>query len=208
MKKDADKALEFRELMFNLYGFTDSAREFIRANSGIVVKNFSSARGGGLWHPPPKRLVELETAQHQGAVHELSHVWWHSFRLKHPNIKREFVLDTVRLGDLNRAEFQEYGQAITLAYGYVYGIDDWIGMYGNADYKNNRKNRPKDIHNLTDRYIDYCVNDWEIFAGFASFMMGQYHSGPRQLPNFMWKYFEQMFTGVVAAKPYYQMGHP
>lgn len=208
MREDKKRALEFREQIFDLYGFTESAREFIRAKSSIIVRNFSSNSGGGFWHPPPRKQVELFTSQHEGAVHELSHVWWHFFREKHPEIKSGLVLDTVRLADLNSIEYTGCEQAINHAHGYVYGINDWIGMYGNADYKNNLKNKPKDIHNLTDKYIEILVNDWEIFAGFCSFMMGRFRYGPRQLPTFMWKYFDPMFTGIVDTAPYYMGGRP
>ncbi|MBI1888932.1 MAG: hypothetical protein HYS15_03335, partial [Candidatus Spechtbacteria bacterium] len=129
MKKSKSETLEFREQIFDFYGFTESAREFITAKSDIIVRDFSPTSGGGFWHPD-KNLVELFTAQHEAAVHELSHVWWHFFRLKYPKLKKGLVLDTVRLADLNPAEYRGCEQAIVFAHGYAYGTDDWIGMYG------------------------------------------------------------------------------
>ncbi|TSC70006.1 MAG: hypothetical protein G01um101470_908, partial [Parcubacteria group bacterium Gr01-1014_70] len=146
MRKSKGEAAAFREQIFDLYGFNESAREFIRAKSSIIVRDFSSTNGGGFWHPD-KNLVELFTAQHEGAVHELAHVWWHFFRLEYLELKKSLVLDTVRLADLNPKEYRGREQAIAFARGYVYGAGDWIGMYGNADYKNNPLNKPTDVHN-------------------------------------------------------------
>ena len=45
----------------------------------VEVKDPHSTRGGGLWWPD-KKLVELETAQEEAAIHELAHAWWEEQR--------------------------------------------------------------------------------------------------------------------------------
>lgn len=193
---------ELREQLFQLYGFTETARRLIREKSQIIVLDPGSTAGGGFWWPPNplaklSSVIELFTAEHQGGVHELSHVWWESFRRENTDTKRGLALDTVRLADLNSKEYAGCEQAIALADNYVYGRT-FAGMYPKV----------KDVHNLTSGDLNGRVIDWEIYAGLCSFMMGQFRYGPRQLPPFMWKYFEPMFTGIVDVKPYYIGGHP
>lgn len=208
MFKDTQDPLEFREQIFELYGFTLGAREFIRNNSGIVVHSFSDFGGGGYWHPD-QTLVELFTAQHQAAVHELSHTWWHRFRAAHPEMKMGLAKDVVKLADMDVFSSPQYKAAIQFAHSYVYGVGDWIGMYGNADYENNTAELPADIHNLTIEDFLYKINDWEIFAGFCSWTMGRYKTGPHILPQFLWKYLSTLFTGAIKIVPYYiDGGHP
>lgn len=207
------KSEAFREKIFQWHGFQNSAREFIRENSAVIVLDFRSTAGGGFWWPPNfstfSKLVQLLTAQHEGAVHECSHVWWHFHRAKNQAQKEGLCRDTVKLADMDPKEHPEIKEAINFARGYVYGIGDWIGMYGNADYKNNPENLPEDLHGLTKEDFEKRVNDWEIFAGFCSFTMGKFKDGPRQLPEFMWQYFERLFTGKLSVVPYYMMGgHP
>lgn len=194
---------KFREHIFETHRFTPAAREFIRANSRIIVLDFASEQGGGGHWPPgsfdsgPVGLVQLFTAQHEAAVHELSHVWWHFWRLHHPGLKKDLVRNLVILAGLNRDEFTDRIEAINIAYTYVHGDGVWLGMLGNADGRNNPANLPKDIHSLTEEDFEFRVNDWEIFAGLASFTMGRFNEGPRKLPPSMYIYFEPLFMGAL-----------
>lgn len=208
MKAQKEKSLDFRKKIFEWYGFTEHAREFIRANSAILVRDLQSTAGGGFWHPD-KRLVEVFGAQHESTVHELSHVWWHWFRLEHGELRKDLARDVVRLSDMDPGLHPEFVRIIHFAREYAFGAGEWIGMYGNADYHNNRENLPHDVHNLTEEDFEFRVNDWEIFAGFSSFTMGKFKDGPRKIPEFMWKYFEQLFSGKILVIPYYMTGgHP
>lgn len=198
---------EFREQIFDCYGFTKKAVVFIQENSSIEVKNLQSdACGGGGWRPWDK-TIELNCSQDEGALHELSHVWWHSLRLKEPQLKKGLARDAVRLADLSVSQFPDYKNAIEFAKVYVYGGDGWKGMYCNNDLC------VEDVHNIKDEEFGLDddetgasskVIDWEIYAGFSSWTMGQFKIGSRQLPNFMHKYFEPQFTGKIKTTPYYQ----
>jgi hypothetical protein len=122
--------------------FTPGAQEWLRANVNLRVDDLSSTSGGGYWQPET-REVRLFTAQHEAAVHELSHAWWHYRR---EPVKDEMIEATVRL---SAEKDLAYRDASKLAFGYVHGIPEqnWAGM-------------------LVER------NDWEMFAGLASGTMG------------------------------------
>jgi hypothetical protein len=122
--------------------FTPGAQRWLRDNVNLRVDDLTSTRGGGYW-APDRREVRLFTAQHEAAVHELAHAWWHDRR--HP-LKDEMIEATVRL---STERDPRYADAARLAFGYCHGIPEqgWEGM-------------------LVTR------NDWEMFAGLASGTMG------------------------------------
>lgn len=185
-------ANEFREYIFQNFGFTGSAKDLIRNTSTIEVENFNSTSGGGGWYPDV-RVVRLLTAQYEAAVHELSHVWWHSYR----NVEKilPLVRDVVRLADGDGPP-----AAVNFARGYVYGIGDWPGMYctnyGCAD-----------LHDIGEDDLAKII-DWEIYAGFSSWTMGKFKNGSHVLPSYLWPYFQPEFTGTISLTPYYEGGHP
>lgn len=187
-------AYSFRRYILSVYGFTPSAQSFIRGNSAIVINNITDSCGGGLWGDWD-RTVRLWCAQHEAAIHELSHAWWHTYRIQNPNMVKGLARDVVLLADSN-----DSSEAVNFAKGYVYGVGDWKGMYcayaGCAD-----------PHNIQDSDLS-LINDQEIYGGFSSWTMGKFKDGPRALPNYMWKYFEPEFTGNVTETPYYMGGHP
>lgn len=138
----AEDAWAFVAEVMDRHHFTSGARRWLRENVNLRVDDMASTSGGGYWMPQT-REVRLLTAQHEAAVHELAHAWWHDRR--HP-LKDEMIEATVRLsaeGD------PRYKSAAKLAYDYVHGIPEqnWAGM-------------------LVER------NDWEMFAGLASGTMG------------------------------------
>lgn len=202
---ETPETIEFREMIFELYGFAPQAREHIRHNSKIVVNEADPVKAG-YWYPD-KRVVYLTSFGHEAAVHELSHVWWHDLRRKDKTFRQDLVRNLVRLSDLEPGENAEYAPAIRFSREYVYGIParGWKGMLANAHY--NDGPLPPDIHNLTPKDFENKVNDWEIYAGFCSWTMGRFRDGPRQLPQFIWRYFENQFTGTIKAMPYYEGGH-
>lgn len=122
--------------------FTVAAQDWLRANVNLRVDDLSSTRGGGYWQPAT-REVRLFSAQHEAAVHELAHAWWHYRR---EPLKNDMIEATVRLSDEKNPLYRDTAR---LAFGYVHGIPEqnWPGM-------------------LVDR------NDWEMFAGLASGTMG------------------------------------
>lgn len=203
---ETPEAGRFRELIFRLYGFTPQAQDLIRQASKILVNEEDPVKAG-YWYPD-QRTVYLTSYQHEGAVHELSHVFWHELRLEDRQLREDLVRDLVRLSDMDPAQHPNYAPAIKFTREYVYGIPErgWKGMLANAHYDNGPM--PEDIHNLTPEDFENKVNDWEIYAGLCSWTMGKFKEGPHRLPPSMWRYFELQFTGYVLVRPYYEGGHP
>lgn len=197
----ASDANSYRDYIFTTYGFTDNAQNFIKSNSSIRVKDLSGTCGGGFWIPWEK-TVEINCTQHEATVHELSHAWWHTRRLQNPDDVKGLARDVVRLADGDGST-----SAVAFAKGYVYGIGDWKGMYctraGCADVKNIKDSD----FDLTESTANAKIIDWEIYAGFSSWIMGRFKDGSHALPEYMWKYFEPEFTGSIQITPYYDGGH-
>ncbi|MBI2018620.1 hypothetical protein HYS96_02830 [Candidatus Daviesbacteria bacterium] len=194
----------FRDYILNAYGFTATAADFIKRNSTITVNDLSdSCSGGGGFWIPATRNVQLNCAQHEGTVHELSHVWWHTFRLQNPEMVKGLARDVVRLADGDGSSI-----AVAFARTYVYGDGgSFKGMYCNNGCV-------ADVHNLQDSDFDLTeaasnakINDWEIYAGLSSWTVGRFKTGSRALPSYFWKYFEPQFTGTIQITPYYDGGH-
>jgi hypothetical protein len=139
---------EFIEEVMRQYHFTLGAQGWLHSNINLRVDDMSSTRGGGYWMPAT-RQVHLFTAQHEAAVHELSHAWWHDRRHGRED---EMIEAVVRLSAEKDAR---YADTAKLAFDYVHGIpaQNWAGM-------------------LVER------NDWEMFAGLASGTMGDMRKVP------------------------------
>jgi len=136
------------------YGFTPEAARWIRREIPVQVDDASSTGGGGYWIPQ-QRLVRLFSAQHEAAVHELAHAWWHFRRLGQEKALMQAVVRAAHEPD------PRYRRVRDLAHGYVYGIaaQGWPGL-------------------LVDS------NDWEMFAGLASGTMGDMNLMPPYLRVF------------------------
>jgi len=142
------------------YHFTLGARRWLEESINLHVDDLTTVGGGGYWSPG-KREVRLFTAQHEAAVHELAHAWWHYRR---ESRKDEMIEATVRLS----AEADpRYGDMAKLAFGYVHGIPEqpWEGL-------------------LVTR------NDWEMFAGLASGTMGDMRRVPEYVRDLFAGLFE------------------
>lgn len=128
--------------------FTTSARQWLESNVNLRVDDLAGMGGGGYW-APASREVRLFSAQHEAAVHELAHAWWHYRREAR---KDEMIEATVRL---SAEPDPRYAELAKLAFGYVHGIPEqpWEGL-------------------LVTR------NDWEMFAGLASGTMGDMRKLP------------------------------
>jgi hypothetical protein len=141
-------AWEFVEQVMREHHFTEGARQWLRSNVRLRIDDLASVRGGGYWQPSG-REVRLFTGQHEAAVHELAHAWWHYRRER---LKDDMIEATVRLSAEKDAR---YGELARLAFGYAHGIPEqpWEGL-------------------LVTR------NDWEMFAGIASGTMGDMRKLP------------------------------
>lgn len=197
---DSSKALAFREKMFQYYGFTSEASQHVRSTSIIVIHD-PPTEGGGFWWPG-YRKVELFGFSHEAAVHELSHAWWEDYRMQNHNLIIDLAKDVVRLADMDPRLNPDLASAIAFARGYVYGIENWKGMYSTDSGS-------ADVHSLQEADFSASkprVMDWEIYAGFCSWTMGRFKEGSHKLPNFMWRYFDPEFIGRILVTPYYDGG--
>jgi hypothetical protein len=130
----------------------------------VVVKDPHSSRGGGLWWPD-KKLVELETAQEEAAIHELAHAWWQEQR-KNLSVRTTFSQMVTRLA--GEAD-PRYRRAAQLAYVYEHG-DPATGFKGMFQE-------------------DGTIIDWEQYAGLASGIMGR----PALLPPYIRGFYTELF---------------
>lgn len=194
---DLGQARKLREAIFRDFGFRPEAARHIRDTSAVEVKRLDHDSGGGGW-APWDRLVILETTQREAAVHEFAHVWWHDRRRTHPEAPAALARDVVRLAGMDPGRSPEYAEAIAFARGYVHGVGDWKGMYPGV----------RDPRHLTREDLRTRVLDWEIFAGFCSWTMGDFQRGSRRLPSFMARHLQPLFTGRIRAVPYYRGGPP
>lgn len=136
------------------YGFTPEASTWLRREIPVQVDDAKGQGGGGFWIPE-QRLVRLFTAQHEAAVHELAHAWWH-FRRRG---QEQALMSAVK-----RAAHEpdpRFRRVRDLAHGYVFGIPatGWPGLMVDG-------------------------NDWEMFAGLASGTMGDMRLMPPYLRVF------------------------
>lgn len=136
------------------YHFTEQATAWLRRGITVEVQNLATTTGGGYWIPQERRVL-LFTAQHEAAVHELAHAWWHFRRVGQ---ERQLIEAVVRAASETDPR---YHRVQHLAHGYVYGTphDGWPGL-------------------LVDN------NDWEMFAGLASGTMGDMRLMPPYLRVF------------------------
>ena len=146
--QNASAEWDFARTVMREHNFTLGAQRWLEETINLRVDDLSSKGGGGYW-APASREVRLFSAQHEAAVHELAHAWWHYRREAR---KDEMIEATVRLSAEPDARYAELAR---LAFGYVHGIPEqpWEGL-------------------LVTR------NDWEMFAGIASGTMGDMRKLP------------------------------
>jgi hypothetical protein len=144
-------------------------RRLLEEGVSVTVRDAKSAGGGGFWWPD-RRLVDLFTAQEEAAIHELAHAWWHPRRLQDSNAARLMVA----VVKLTEESDPRYARARDLAGHYVYGIPTQA-----------------DPNSPTGWWRGMLVdgNDWEMFAGLASGVMGD----PRRLPPYVREFFDELF---------------
>ena len=184
----------YRQVVLVGCGFTPEAIRFIAEKSDFQVVPGISSQG---WMPPHnlngKGLIKLGYYEAEGAAHESAHVYWHWRRVAHPEERLGLCRDLVTVSEMLGTE---YDAAAQFAKVYVYGTGDFPGMYVHQGL------RPRNLHDIDPNDL-VAILDWEIFAGLASWTMGEFKKGSHKLPRVLWRYFEPMFTGKVLLKPYY-----
>jgi hypothetical protein len=159
------------EDLFKRYGFTHQAMAYFRTLR-LEAGDLSAEWGGGFWWGD-QRLVQVRGAQDEAAIHELAHAFWHDARLEN-NAAREIMDAVVRLSS---ERDPQYARAQGLAHHYVHGIPT-----------------QPDPSSPTGYWRGMLVeeNDWEMFAGLASGVMGDM----RLLPPYVRRFYAGLFIGA------------
>jgi hypothetical protein len=159
------------EDLFRRYAFTHQAMVYFRTLR-LEAGDLSAEWGGGFWWGD-QRLVQVRGAQDEAALHELAHAYWHDAR-EVGRIARELMDAVVQLA---AEPDPQYAHAKTLAHHYVNGIPT-----------------QPDESSPTGYWRGMLVegNDWEMFAGLASGVMGDM----RLLPPYMRRFFAGLFVGA------------
>src|SRR3954452_6934241 len=146
-----ERSREFFEGLYRRYPFADEGiRQFRRLR--LEVGDLSKEWGGGFWWGD-RDAVTVRGAQDEAALHELAHAFWHS-RRQEPGTPAAFMDAVERL---SRERDPRYAHAATLAGHYVNGIPTQPDPNSPTGYWRGM---------LVER------NDWEMFAGLASGVMG------------------------------------
>lgn len=173
----------FREKVMYQYGFTPKAKKYLRAETSITVVNLSERKPFGFTHSgywtPGNKNVKLNTASDEVAIHEFAHAWWEEKR-KDTATKQSLVNNTIKLSLMGN---QKYEQATKRAQWIVNEYCRCVGT-NKIDYGN--------------------VDDHHFYAYMADFLMGKFKEGSHQLPEFMWKYFDGLFSGDLKVTPCYE----
>jgi hypothetical protein len=159
------------EDLFGRYGFSEQAVRFFRTLR-LEAGDLSREWGGGFWWAD-QRLVQVRGAQDEAAIHELAHAFWHDARARDGNA-RAMMDAVVRLAE---EPDSRYARARELAHHYVHGIPT-----------------QPDPNSPTGYWRGMLVeeNDWEMFAGLASGVMGDM----RRLPPYVRRFYVGLFDGA------------
>ena len=165
------------EDLFRRFDFTHQAMEYFRTLR-LEAGDLSQEWGGGFWWGD-RGLVQVRGCQDEAAIHELAHAWWHNAREACPDegggTAARDLMDAVV--ELSNETDERYARAQTLAHHYVYGIPTQPDETSPTGYWRGM---------LVDE------NDWEMFAGLASGVMGDM----RLLPPYVRRFFAGLFVGA------------
>jgi hypothetical protein len=159
------------EDLFRRYDFTHQSMEYFRSLR-LEAGDLSAEWGGGFWWGD-RRLVQVRGCQDEAAIHELAHAFWHDAR-EVDTAARDLMAAVVAL---SQETDPRYARAQKLAYDYVNGIPT-----------------QPDENSPTGYWRGMLVeeNDWEMFAGLASGVMGDV----RLLPSYVRRFFAGLFVGA------------
>ena len=159
------------EDLFRRYDFAHQAVRYFRTLR-LEAGDLSAEWGGGFWWGD-QRLVQVRGAQDEAAIHELAHAFWHDARLEHDAARG--MMDAVV--KLSEETDPRYARAHELAGYYVHGIPTQPDESSPTGYWRGM---------LVDE------NDWEMFAGLASGVMGDM----RLLPPYVRRFYAGLFVGA------------
>jgi hypothetical protein len=165
------------EELFRRYHFTHQAIRYFRTLR-LEAGDLSAEWGGGFWWGD-RRLVQVRGCQDEAAIHELAHAFWHDAREacsdEGGGTAARDLMDAVV--ELSKETDPRYARAQMLAHHYVHGIPT-----------------QPDENSPTGFWRGMLVeeNDWEMFAGLASGVMGDM----RLLPPYVRRFFAGLFVGA------------
>ncbi|MBN1937213.1 MAG: hypothetical protein JW934_21315 [Anaerolineae bacterium] len=174
----------FLDELFRYFPFSPQAQQWLRQSIRVEVLDWDSLAGGGGWYAD-RRLVRLNTAQYEAAIHELTHALWHDKR-KNRAVRDGFVGAVQRLAEDGDGR---WSRVHTLAGHYVHGIADQPGfeqgmLLPESEWGSGGGPRGE-------------WNDWEMFAGLASGCMADL----RLLPPYLRQFYAEMFVELPPDAP-------
>jgi hypothetical protein len=164
---------EFACYILPKYRFRREAAELILAGCVFELDDAFSIRGGG-WvrfgYGGDKTVVHFNTAQAEAAVHELAHAWWFLIELDRPKWK-QWLIDRLLICFQREADKPLGRFPVIREHCRVYKYGDGADFPGMWSEEAGRWNHD------------------EIFAGFASAVMGDM----RQMPADLRRIFRHCF---------------
>lgn len=174
----------FLDELFALFPFTDEVQRWLRQQVNVEVVDLHSTAGGGGWYPD-HRLVRLNTAQYEAAIHELAHAVWHE-RRKNRQIRDGLVAAVQQLAAHTDPQ---WARTRTLAGHYVHGIPTQPGFERGMLLPQHEWG--------TGGGPQGEWNDWEMYAGLASGCMADL----RLLPPYVRRFYTDMFRELPPGAP-------
>lgn len=180
----SDGHAEFLDELFMYFPFTPEARRYLRTQIRVEVIDPHSTSGGGGWLPH-ERLVRLDTAQYEAAIHELAHAIW-EVRRRDRRVRDALVAAVHRLA---QDPDPRWSRVRTLARHYVHGIPTQPGFEHGMLLPRSEWGRGGGPQGEW--------NDWEMFAGLASGCMADI----RLLPPYLRTFYADLFQELPADAP-------
>lgn len=165
----------FKDWVFKEAGFTPESQQELQK---VELQVKRSIGGGGGWIPL-SQSIELGAPSLEGAIHEYSHVYWQPRRKEEGDALVQAAMQLAKEID------PQYETASMLARAYIQEMQLEDGTVH------------KPVMLLEERNWgqgsgpDKKWNDWEIFAGLASGVMGHLE----MLPDYIKSFYEGLFSG-------------
>jgi hypothetical protein len=182
----------FLEEVFGLFPFTPQAQQWLRQNVRFEVIDLQNTTGGGGGWYPGQRMVRLNTAQYEAAIHELAHALWHD-RREDRTVRDGLVAAVHRLAEDGDPR---WSRVRTPAGHYIHGIPTQPGFEHGMLLPQNEWG--------TGGGPQGEWNDWEMFAGLASGCMADI----RLLPPYVRQFYSDIFVELPEGVPAPEEGAP
>ncbi len=170
------RSYEFAQDVTRTYPFKSSARDYLLDNVYTYVYDFEKKSGGGLYDFD-NRAITLQTAQEEGAIHEMSHAYWET-------VREDELGEGVTYGGSLAASLQMTGKMMEAnPDAYDPELAAMVDQYLHG-------NKAGTFAGFYSQDGDLAVNDHEIYAGLASWAMGDIDLLPESLRPYYAGLFE------------------